>query len=113
MGAEIDEEVATQGAVSEAVPEEVEPTVRTLTLDEYQKQQAEKAAKVELSTNQRKVELDDSFKSEFKLLEKNLEEFATVPKKKKNTKTKETVEVGFTVGSGSSSPSSRGAGRGG
>jgi len=96
--AEIDEEAATQGAVSEANPEEAESKVRTLTLDEYQKQQAEKEAKLELNTNQRKVELDDSFKSEFKLLEKNLEEFGTVQKskknkKKKNTKTKETVEV--------------------
>merc|ERR1712233_303152 len=113
--AEIDEEAATQGAVSEANPEEAESKVRTLTLDEYQKQQAEKEAKLELNTNQRKVELDDSFKSEFKLLEKNLEEFGTVQeskknKKKKNTKTKKTVEVGFTVGS--SSPSNRGAGRG-
>mmetsp|Transcript_32839 Transcript_32839/g.50940 ORF Transcript_32839/g.50940 Transcript_32839/m.50940 type:complete len:266 (+) Transcript_32839:63-860(+) len=82
-------EVAEENEATDApvvAEEPVEPTVREITLEEYEKQRAERAATLELTTNKRVVEVDDDLKAKFVVLEKKSKE--VLPKSNKKSKKK-------------------------
>lgn len=116
---EVAAEVAAPSDVVESQEEQVvEPTVREMTLEEYEKQRAEKQANMELTANKRVVEVDDELKAKFVVLDKKTKESFT-PKSKKakkksgQKKTVETLEVSFTMDGSNSGRGNRGGNRGG